>query len=77
MIRGWHLESIARLARAHDLFLISDEVYDELYYGERPRRLREFAPERTFPVGSARRGAEGAGAWGGRGVGPRELKPGL
>lgn len=65
------LEAIARLARAHDLFLISDEVYDELYYGERPRRLREFAPERTFTVGSAgkrpRPRATGwAGSWGPR-----------
>ena len=47
------LAELATLAREHDLWLISDEVYDELYAGERPTSLRELAPERTFTVGSA------------------------
>jgi N-succinyldiaminopimelate aminotransferase len=55
------LQRIADLARRHDLFLVSDEVYDELYYGERPRRLKEFAPERTFTVGSAGKRLEATG----------------
>ena len=71
------LEAIARLARAHDLFLISDEVYDELYYGERPRRLREFAPERTFTVGSAGKRLEATGYRVGWIVGPKEFMPRL
>lgn len=29
-----HLEQLAALARAHDLWVISDEVYEELSYGE-------------------------------------------
>lgn len=71
------LEAIARLARAHDLFLISDEVYDELYYGERPRRLREFAPERTFTVGSAGKRPSATGYRVGWIVGPKEFMPRL
>ncbi|GGR64875.1 aminotransferase [Deinococcus seoulensis] len=47
------LASIVALARQHDLWIISDEVYDELYFGERPVSLRTLAPERTFTVGSA------------------------
>ncbi len=44
-------EQIAALARKHDLWIISDEVYDELYFGTPPIRLRELAPERVFTVG--------------------------
>lgn len=55
------LEEIALLAREHDLWLISDEVYDELYFGERPVRLRTLAPERTFTVGSAGKRLEATG----------------
>ncbi|MHA0038815.1 pyridoxal phosphate-dependent aminotransferase [Deinococcus sp. PESE-13] len=47
------LTELVALAREHDLWLISDEVYDELYASERPTSLRELAPERTFTVGSA------------------------
>ncbi|GAA4020464.1 aminotransferase class I/II-fold pyridoxal phosphate-dependent enzyme [Deinococcus rubellus] len=47
------LQAIADLAREHDFWLISDEVYDELYYDVRPVSLRTLAPERTFTVGSA------------------------
>ncbi|WP_038046633.1 pyridoxal phosphate-dependent aminotransferase [Thermus caliditerrae] len=69
------LRAMADLARKHDLFLISDEVYDELYYGERPRRLREFAPERTFTVGSAGKRLEATGYRVGWIVGPEEYMP--
>lgn len=55
------LERIAQLARLHDLWLISDEVYDELYYGERPTSLRALAPERTFTVGNAGKRLEATG----------------
>ncbi|WP_022798268.1 pyridoxal phosphate-dependent aminotransferase [Thermus islandicus] len=69
------LKAIAELARRHDLFLVSDEVYDELYYGERPMRLREFAPERTFTVGSAGKRLEATGYRVGWIVGPKEFMP--
>ncbi|TDE86951.1 pyridoxal phosphate-dependent aminotransferase [Deinococcus sp. S9] len=55
------LEALVALARQHDLWLISDEVYDELYFGERPLSLRTLAPERTFTVGSAGKRLEATG----------------
>ncbi|EYB69580.1 class I and II aminotransferase [Deinococcus phoenicis] len=55
------LEALVALARQHDLWLISDEVYDELYFGERPPSLRTLAPERTFTVGSAGKRLEATG----------------
>ncbi|MGQ9692009.1 MAG: pyridoxal phosphate-dependent aminotransferase [Thermaceae bacterium] len=56
------LRALAQLARAHGLFLISDEVYDELYFlPQPPPRVRAFAPERTFTVGSAGKRLEATG----------------
>lgn len=55
------LAEIVALARQHDLWIISDEVYDELYFGGRPTALRELAPERTFTVGSAGKRLEATG----------------
>ncbi len=55
------LKAVVALAREHDLWLISDEVYDELYFGERPLSLRALAPERTFTVGSAGKRLEATG----------------
>ncbi|GEM85405.1 pyridoxal phosphate-dependent aminotransferase [Meiothermus granaticius] len=54
-------EQIVALARQHDLWIISDEVYDELYFGPPPIRLRELAPERVFTVGSAGKRLEATG----------------
>jgi N-succinyldiaminopimelate aminotransferase len=71
------LRAMAELARRHDLFLISDEVYDELYYGERPKRLMAFAPERTFTVGSAGKRLEATGYRVGWIVGPKAFMPTL
>lgn len=54
-------EQIVALARKHDLWIICDEVYDELYYADPPQRLRAFAPERVFTVGSAGKRLEATG----------------
>lgn len=77
VFREEELRALATLARRHDLFLVSDEVYDELYFGQRPRRLREFAPERTFTVGSAGKRLEATGYRVGWIVGPKEFMPAL
>ena len=55
------LDRLVALARAHDLWIIADEVYDELYFGEAPVPLRSLAPERTFTVGSAGKRLEATG----------------
>jgi aspartate aminotransferase len=36
------MEAIADLAEAHDLMVLSDETYEEIYYDERPRSVIEF-----------------------------------
>ena len=55
------LEAVVALAREHDLWIVSDEVYDELYFGAPPVPLRTLAPERTFTVGSAGKRLEATG----------------
>lgn len=55
------LGQVARLARQHDLWIISDEVYSELYYQQPPASVWELAPERTFRVGSAGKRLEATG----------------
>lgn len=55
------LEEVVALARQHDLWIVSDEVYDELYFGDPPVALWTLAPERTFTVGSAGKRLEATG----------------
>jgi N-succinyldiaminopimelate aminotransferase len=55
------LGRMVALAREHDLWIIADEVYDELYFGPAPISLRTLAPERTFTVGSAGKRLEATG----------------
>ncbi len=72
------LQAIAHLARRYDLFLVSDEVYEELHYLDTPPpRLRDLAPERTFTVGSAGKRLEATGYRVGWIVGPAEFMPTL
>ena len=49
-----YLQELVALCKIHDLFIISDEVYENLYYGEHPVSLAsiEGARERTLVVNS-------------------------
>lgn len=48
------LEAAARVARTHDLLILSDEVWEEvLAPGQRFESMAALAPERTIKVGSA------------------------
>jgi N-succinyldiaminopimelate aminotransferase len=56
--RKW-LAALADLARRHDLWIFSDEVYEDYYYGmgadiggdaDRHESIAQFAPERTVSV---------------------------
>jgi aspartate/methionine/tyrosine aminotransferase len=49
-----YLEKLQAFAKAHDLWVISDEVYGSLYYGDRPTSAAavEGAKERTLLVNS-------------------------
>jgi len=49
-----YLRSLQDFAKAHDLWIVSDEVYGSLYYGEKPTSAAAFdgAKERTLLVNS-------------------------
>lgn len=49
-----YLQSLQDFAKEHDLWIVSDEVYGSLYYGERPVSAAAFmgAKERTLVVNS-------------------------
>jgi aspartate/methionine/tyrosine aminotransferase len=49
-----YLQKLQDFAKAHDLWIVSDEVYGSLYYGERPTSAAAFdgARERTLLVNS-------------------------
>lgn len=49
--RPW-LEAIAEWARKHDLWLLSDEVYEDLIYAGEHQPMRPLAPERTISAHS-------------------------
>lgn len=61
LFTGPELEEIVALARRRDLWIISDEVYDELYFDQAPAKIRELAPERVFTVGSSGKRLEATG----------------
>ena len=42
VLDGADFEAIADLAEAHDLMVLSDETYEEIYYDARPRSIIEF-----------------------------------
>lgn len=44
------LQSVAAYAKKYDLFIISDEVYDQIYFEEKPYSIVNYAPERTLIV---------------------------
>ncbi|MEM9173989.1 MAG: pyridoxal phosphate-dependent aminotransferase [Myxococcota bacterium] len=53
VLPGDWLEALARLARAHDLWIFSDEVYEDYHYAGGPSAhvsMARFAPERTVSV---------------------------
>jgi aspartate/methionine/tyrosine aminotransferase len=49
-----YLQNLQDFAKAHDLWIVSDEVYGSLFYGERPTSAAAFdgAKERTLLVNS-------------------------
>lgn len=48
-----HLETLTDIASEHDLYIVGDEVYDRLLYGDATHTSpARFAPDRTFIVNS-------------------------
>lgn len=67
------IEAFAELARRHDLWLISDEVYEPFVYRGEHRRALPLAPERTFLSQTFSKMYGMAGNRCGYIVGPREI----
>lgn len=74
------LEELARLAIEHDLYVLSDEVYENLRYGDaRHTRLAELPGmwERTVTVSSAAKSFNATGWKTGWAIAPTELLDGV
>ncbi|MEC7241267.1 MAG: pyridoxal phosphate-dependent aminotransferase [Myxococcota bacterium] len=69
------LQAIAELARSHDLWLLSDEVYEEFVYEGEHCSIGQFAPERTFTAFSFSKTYGMAGNRTGYLVGPADVVP--
>ena len=67
------LEAIAAFARRHDLWLLSDEVYEDYVYRGEHVSLGRFAPERTLSVFSFSKSYGMAGNRVGYVAGPAEI----
>ena len=69
------LEAIAELTRKHDLWLLSDEVYEEMVFEGTHCSIGQFVPERCFTAFSFSKTYGMAGNRTGYLVGPAELVP--
>lgn len=66
------METVAELARRHDLSLLSDEIYEHLVYDAEHVSPARFAPERTLTVNGASKAYAMTGWRIGYAGGPRE-----
>lgn len=69
------LQAIAELARTHNLWLLSDEVYEEFVYEGEHCSVGRFAPERCFTAFSFSKTYGMAGNRTGYLVGPEDVVP--
>ncbi|MFO0690153.1 MAG: pyridoxal phosphate-dependent aminotransferase [Myxococcota bacterium] len=73
MIPGDWLEALAGLARRHDLWIFSDEVYEDYAYAREHVSIGRFAPERTVSVFSVSKSYAMAGQRVGYLAGPEPI----
>lgn len=73
MIPGDWLEALAALARRHDLWIFSDEVYEDYAYAGEHVSIGRFAPERTVSVHSFSKSHAMAGSRVGYLAGPEPI----
>jgi len=71
------VHAIAELARKHDLWLLSDEIYEHLTYDVEFASAYRFAPERTLVANGASKGFAMTGWRIGYGLGPTPLMQAL
>ena len=75
VLDGGAIRALAAFAREHDLWLLSDEVYEHYAYTRLPTYLEVEAPERTFAVRSFSKAWGMAGNRVGWIVGPTDPAP--
>lgn len=68
---------IVEVARKNGLWILSDEVYDQIYYDRKPTAVRPLYPERTFSAYSFSKTYAMTGWRLGYLVGPKEAADGL
>jgi len=73
IIPGEWLEALAGLARRHDLWIFSDEVYEDYVYAGEHVSMARFAPERTVSVYSVSKSYAMAGQRVGYLAGPARI----
>ena len=73
MIPGDWLEALAELARRHDLWIFSDEVYEDYAYAREHVSIGRFAPERSVSVYSVSKSYAMAGQRVGYLAGPEPI----
>ncbi len=73
MLPGDWLEALAQLARRHDLWIFSDEVYEDYAYAREHVSIGRFAPERTVSVYSVSKSYAMAGQRVGYLAGPEPI----
>lgn len=73
MIPGEWLEAMAQLARRHDLWIFSDEVYEDYAYTRAHVSIGRFAPERTVSIYSVSKSYAMAGQRVGYLAGPEAI----
>ncbi len=76
IMRREHMEPLARLIKAHDLFVLSDEIYSELTYGREPHvsiAALEGMQERTVVVNGFSKTYAMTGWRLGYATGPKEI----
>ena len=73
VLPGDWLEALAALARRHDLWVFSDEVYEDYVYTGEHVSMGRFAPERTVSVFSASKSYAMAGQRVGYLAGPERI----
>jgi len=73
VLPGDWLEALAALARRHDLWIFSDEVYEDYVYRDEHVSIARFAPERTVSVFSVSKSYAMAGQRVGYLAGPESI----
>ena len=76
VMRKEHLEEIAKVVRKHNLFVLSDEIYGELTYGDTPHisiASLEGMAERTIVISGFSKSYAMTGWRLGYALGPKEI----